>query len=216
MKTLSVKLMALVMMMFVAQSMYANDEKFIEVMKKNIDALYQAKDEASLQTAINAFERIASVEKTRWEPLYYSGYGNVMLALHVQDGAKKDALLDLALASVNKAKEILPNDSELAALEGFVYMIRVTVDPPSRGPQYGGLSMQMFGKANALNPENPRALALMAQMQFGTAQFFNQPTTDACNTLNQALQKFETFKSDNPLAPQWGKGWAESLRENCK
>lgn len=215
MKTLSVTLMTLTVMLFVVQMTYANDEKFIEVMKKNIDALYQANDDASFQTAINAFERIAAVEKTRWEPLYYAAYGNVMLSLRMQDGSKKDALLDLALASVNKAKAILPNDSELAALEGFVYMIRVTVDPASRGPQYGGLSMQLFGKANALNPENPRALALMAQMQFGTAQFFNQPTTDACNTLNQALQKFETFKSDNPLAPQWGKAWAESLKAQC-
>jgi hypothetical protein len=215
MKNLSLKLFTLVMLMF-AQIAHANDEKFIEVMKKNIDALYQAKDAPALQSAVNAFERIASVEKTRWEPLYYSAYGNVMLSLRERDAAKKDALLDLAMASVTKAKEILPNDSEITALEGFVYMIRVTVDPPSRGPQYGGLSMQLFGKANALNPENPRALALLAQMQFGTAQFFNQPTTDACNTLTQALQKFETFKSDNPIAPQWGRAWAESMKENCK
>jgi len=215
MKNLSVKLFTLVMLMF-AQIAHANDEKFIEVMKKNIDALYQAKDAPALQSAVNAFERIASVEKTRWEPLYYSAYGNVMLSLREQDAAKKDALLDLAMASVTKANEILPNDSEITALEGFVYMIRVTVDPPSRGPQYGGLSIQLFGKANALNPEYPRALALLAQMQFGTAQFFNQPTTDACNTLTQALQKFETFKSDNPIAPQWGRAWAESMKENCK
>jgi hypothetical protein len=67
-----------------------------------------------------------------------------------------------------------------------------------------------------LNPENPRALALMAQMQYGTAQFFGSPTTEACTTLSLALQKFDTFKSDNPLAPQWGRGMAEGLKEQCK
>jgi hypothetical protein len=210
------KILALVMMMIFAGAAHANDEKYIETMKKNIDALYNAKDIASLQSVVNTLERIASVEKTKWEPLYYSAYGNVMTAFYEQDGAKKDAYLDLALASLTKAKEILPNDSEITALEGFVHMIRVTVDPGSRGPQYAGLSMQLFGKASALNPENPRALTLMAQMQYGTAQFFGSPTTDACVTLDQALAKFDTFKSDNPLAPQWGRHMAMGLKEHCK
>ena len=84
-------------------------------------------------------------------------------------------------------------------------MMRVTVDPATRGPQYSGLAMQTFGKASAINPENPRALALMAQMQYGTAKFFGSPTTEACSTLNAALEKFDSYKSENPLSPQWGR-----------
>lgn len=200
----------------VVNTTLANDEKYHELMKKNIDALYHAKDVAELQSAVNTMERVAAVEKTKWEPLYYSAYGNVMIAFREQDPVKKDAHLDLALASINKAKEILPDDSEITALEGFIHMIRVTVDPASRGPQYAGLSMQLFGKAVALDGNNPRALALMAQMQYGTAQFFGSPTTDACATLQQALEKFETFTSENPLAPQWGKPMALDLKEKCK
>jgi hypothetical protein len=78
------------------------------------------------------------------------------------------------------------------------------------------LSAKIFEKAISLNPENPRALAMMAQMQFGTAQFFGSPTTDACNTNVKALEKFGTFKSDNPLAPVWGKSMAEGMVEKCK
>jgi hypothetical protein len=215
MKTSIRNILIFTMVMFV-QAVFANDGEYIENMKKNIEDLYNAKDIPELQAAVNAFERIGSVEKTKWEPLYYSAYGNVMMAFREQDGAKKDTYLDLALASLTKAKELLPNDSEITAMEGFVHMIRVTVDPPSRGAQYAGLSMQLFGKASALNPENPRALVLMAQMQHGTAQFFGQSTAEACTTLNQALEKFETYKSDNPLAPQWGKPMASALKEQCK
>jgi tetratricopeptide (TPR) repeat protein len=184
-------------------------------MQKNIQALYQATEIPDLQQAVNSLERIASVEKTKWEPYYYASFGYVMIANREQDAAKKDGYLDQAMVSLNQAKAILSNDSEIIALEGFVYMIRVTVDPATRGPQYAGQAMQAFGKASALNPENPRALTLTAQMQYGTAQFFGSPTTEACVTLNAALEKFNTFKSDNPLAPQWGKGMAEGLKKQC-
>jgi hypothetical protein len=76
--------------------------------------------------------------------------------------------------------------------------------------------MQRFGKALSLDPNNPRALALMAQMQFGTAQFLSSPTTEACATNEAALQKFGSFKSDNPLAPKWGRGMAEELMSKCR
>jgi hypothetical protein len=139
-----------------------------------------------------------------------------MMATREKDGAKKDRYLDLAMEAIEKAKTVKADESEIFALEGFAYMIRVSVDPGARGPQFAGLSMQTYGKAIGLNPENPRALALMAQMQYGTAQFFKSPTTEACGTLNQALEKFETFKSENPLAPQWGKSMAEKMKEQCK
>ena len=95
-------------------------------------------------------------------------------------------------------------------------MIRLTVDPATRGPKYSGMAMQSFGKALGLNPENPRALVFMAQMQYGTAEFFKSPTTEACATLTKSLEKFASFKTDNPVAPQWGEGLAEEWKEKCK
>ena len=195
---------------------FASDNKYAETMQKNINTVYTAQTIEELQAVTNTFERIASAEKTKWEPYYYASFGYVMMATREKDGAKKDAYLDLAFTAVNKAKEIAPNESEVIALEGFNYMIRLTVDPGSRGPQYSGLSMQTYGKALALNPENPRALVFMAQMQFGTAQFFGSSTAEACATLAKSLEKFSTFKSDNPLAPVWGQGVAEGMKEQCK
>jgi tetratricopeptide (TPR) repeat protein len=139
-----------------------------------------------------------------------------MIALRTSDAVTKDKHLDLALETLKKAAAINPAESEIVALEGFVHMIRVTIDPASRGQQYSGLAMQTFGKAIGMNPENPRALALLAQMQYGTAQFFGSPTTEACGTLNKALEKFETYKSTNPLAPVWGKPMAEGMKAQCK
>lgn len=195
---------------------FASDGKYIEAMTKNIELVYKAQTIEELQNIVNTFDRIANAEKTKWEPFYYSAFGNVMMANLEKDAARKDGYLDLALAANEKAKAIDANESEIIAMEGFINMIRLTVDPATRGQQYSMLSMQAFSKAVGLNPENPRALSLMAQMQFGTAKFFGTPPTEACSTTAKAIEKFATYKSDNPLAPRWGRQMTEELSKNCK
>ncbi|MDH4091373.1 MAG: hypothetical protein OEV74_20270 [Cyclobacteriaceae bacterium] len=202
-------------LLLVAHSLLATDIQYIEAMQKNIHVVYTAQSMAELQEAVNALQRIGAAEKNKWEPHYYASFGYIMMASREQDGAKKDSYLDQAMAGIEKAKTINGNDSEVVALEGFVQMMRITVDPGTRGPQYSGLAMQTFGKASAMNPDNPRALVLKAQMQFGTSKFFGSPATDACETLDLAVTKFEASASTNPLAPQWGREMATALQHEC-
>src|SRR5690606_38840866 len=154
--------------------------------------------------------------KEKWEPLYYIAYGNLMMANLEKDGAKKDAFLDVAVDYVSKAKALRPKESELLALEGFISMMRVTVDPQARGPVHAPAALQAFGKALELNPSNPRALALMAQMEFGTAQSFNSSTDAACATNEKAVQAFKDAKPESELAPVWGIKMTEALAGQCK
>jgi hypothetical protein len=216
MKTLtSISIIVTAVLLFATKVVFANDSKYDEVMQKNIQAVYTATDVVEIQNIVNTFERIGDSEKTKWEPYYYAAYGYIMMANREQEPAKKDSYLDSALKGIEKAKAIQPAESEVVALEGFVHMIRVSIDPASRGQQYSGMAMQNFGKAVAMNPENPRALALLAQMQFGMAQFFGSPTTEACDTNSKAIEKFNTGLSVNPLAPRWGKGMTEALKTKC-
>jgi len=194
----------------------AAGDKFVDNMLKNIDLVYRAGTAQELQSAVNVFERIAAAEQNRWEPYYYSAFGNIMLAIRERDTNRKDAYLDLAQEAIAKANQLNPQTSELAALEGFVYMIRVTIDPASRGQQYSAKAYESYGKALELNPENPRALALMAQMDFGTAQFFHAPTKAACAANQKAITLFSSIVSDNPLGPSWGESMANELRNRCE
>jgi len=193
----------------------ANDQ-YVEAMQKNIQMVYDGRSAEEIQNAVNTFERIGNAEKDKWEPFYYASFGYIMMATREQEPARKDVMLDKASEILKKAAGIQPNESEIVALEGFIYMMKVTVDPAIRGQQYSGLAMQAFGKALGMNPENPRAMALMAQMEFGTAQFFKSSTTNACSKANLAIEKFENFKSDNALAPRWGKEMSLSLLKNCE
>lgn len=217
MKTIMFTYRLLVLLtLIVPATVLAADDKYTETMQKNINIVYTASAPADLQNAVNTLERIGAAEKSKWEPFYYASFGYVMMANKEADGAKKDTYLDQAAAALAKAQTLRPNDSEIVAMEGFIQMIRINVDPASRGQQYSGLATQNFRKAISLNPENPRALALLSQMQFGMAAFFGSPTTEACATNNQALEKFEAFKPTDALAPRWGKGMAESMKEKCK
>src|ERR1700690_2184886 len=131
---------------------FATEGKFVEVMQKNIQALYSAENNADLQNTVNTLERIGNAEKNRWEPFYYVSFGYILMANKESDVTKKDSYLDLAKAALGKSKELKKDDSENLALEGFIYMIRVTVDPATRGPQYVGLAMQAYQKALSFNP----------------------------------------------------------------
>lgn len=195
---------------------FADDTKYVEAMKKNIDALYHSASIEDYRKAVNTFERIGAAEKSKWEPYYYASFGYIMMANLETDATKKDSYLDQSLNALGKAKEITGNESEIVALEGFTHMIRITVDPASRGQQYSSMAFQSFSKAVELNPENPRALALLAQMQFGMAQFFGSPTDEACGTVAKALEKFDTFTSENPLAPTWGRSMTDGLETKCQ
>ncbi len=210
------KTVALFLVLFIPISVFANDAKYKEQMAKHIQIVYNSQTIEELQPAVNALDRIASAEKTKWEPYYFSAFGSLMMATRSTEAAKKDGYLDAAMSAIENGKKINPNESELIALEGFVYMMRVTVDPATRGQQYSSLAFQTYNKALNMNPENPRALALLAQMQFGTAQFFGASTEEPCATAKKALEKFDTYRSENSLAPVWGKSITQGLLKNCK
>ena len=211
------KTMAIILLFAGLSNLYMpQNDNYVEAMTRNIKTVYTSQSLTELQQAVNAFDRIAATEKGKWEPYYYAGFGYIMMANIEKLGEKKDQYLDQAAASVKKAKAIEADNSEVIALEGFVHMIRLTVDPAGRGQQYSGLALEEFRKALSLDPENPRALALLAQVQFGTAQFLGYSTDEACASNAAALKRFANSTSGAPLAPQWGKEMAELLKGNCK
>lgn len=210
------KQIILIALCLIALTSPAHDKKYEEAMTRQIQIVYTSEKTEELQAAVNSLDRISQAEKDKWEPLYYAAFGYVMLANQETGASKKDAHLDQALKRLDQASLLSKDNSEITALEGFVHMIRVTIDPNTRGQQYSGLSMQAFGKALQQNPGNPRAMALMAQMQYGMAQFFNSPTTEACGLAQKALAQFNSGKTEGVLSPAWGKGMTEDMLKRCQ
>ncbi len=201
-----------------AASLVLANGQFEKAMAKNIPAVFSSSDVESLQSVINQLYRIGEAEGNRWEPYYYAAFGYVRMSAMFETPEDKDKYLDLAMKAIEKGEEINPNDSELEALRGYVNMIKLAVDPASRGMMYSGLAFTSFNKAIALNPDNPRAHYLLGRMQHGTAQFMGGGSEDACGSLFKAKvlfsQQDQTVRS---IAPSWGKNSTdEAIKEICE
>ncbi|GMQ25441.1 hypothetical protein Aoki45_21230 [Algoriphagus sp. oki45] len=194
-----------------AQNSYEN------AMKTQIQAMQQIRTLEESQAVSNAFLRIAEVKKEEWLPLYYAAYVQTNAAFRFE--VNKDQYLDQAMGLAKKAGGLSPNNSEITALEGFILMGKVSVDPANRGQSLSPQVMQLYGKAIALNRENPRATTLMAQMEFGMAQFFGSGPEKACGLARVGLELFakeEAQVDENYLMPTWGKNQAEQVASQCQ
>lgn len=191
-------------------------DKYAKRMEGNLKELYAAQTIEELQTVANKFDRISSVEKAEWLPGYYGSLAYVWMATREEDLAQKDKWLDQAQTLIDNAKTVNDTHSEIAALQGFIYMIALTVDPASRGQVYGPKASAEFGKAVGIDPQNPRALFFKGQMEFGTAQFFKMDTTPACDTMAKSLELFNKFTPETAIHPNWGENFTKRTVENCQ
>jgi tetratricopeptide (TPR) repeat protein len=209
------------LMMFVATFANATNEAYEKAMLKEIQALGEAGPVAELQKSANAFARIADMNTGEWLPDYYAALAYANMGFRAQGGLEeKDGYYAQAKKHIEKADAVSPNNSEIVALQGFITMGELAADPNSRGQSLSGLAMQTFGKAINLNRQNPRAIFLMAQMEYGMAQFFGQGPEKACGLVNASLELFAKEAAEakeGNLNPSWGKGMAEEMKSNtCK
>jgi tetratricopeptide (TPR) repeat protein len=189
------------------------NSQYEEVMQKSITNLFEADTLPEYQKVVNQFDRIAANTPDVWEPSYYAAYGLIMMANKSEK--EKDPYLDQALEHIESGLRLVPKESELVALKGFAHMIRVTVDPATRGPEFSQKAMKAFQEAVALNPGNPRAYLLMGQMEIGTARFFGSDIAPGCARVGRAVELFGEQAAQTTLAPSWGKGWAASVMKLC-
>lgn len=200
-------------------SIFAQENPYNKVMITEISKLDQADSLKKFQQSANAFSRISQLNPKEWQPYYYGALAYIYQGL---DGSssltKKDEALAKAAELIKKADAISPDNSEIITLEGFKVMAEVSADPASRGQSLSGTVMNNFGKALKIDPENPRAALLMAQMEFGMAKFFNSGTEKACDLVKKSQVSFagqneEVLKAS--LLPSWGKNLADKLSKFC-
>lgn len=169
------------------------------------------------QDLASKFERIADAEKAEWLPLYYQAHCHIIMSFMEQsDMVKKDEYLDVAEISMNKMIEMVPDESEVYALQAFMLIARLVVDPMTRGQKYSILSGQAAGTAISMNPGNPRAKYVNISNEMGTAQFFGSDISKYCVQAKELLENWDGFKPASPIHPVWGKELVEKIVESCK
>ena len=166
--------------------------------------------------ASDLFERIAAAEKNSWLPNYYVALVNTTTSFGTQDKTQVNALLTKAQNALDVEMIKDQNNAELYVMQAMIYTAWIVVDPMTNGMKYSGKTMEMYAKAEALSPENPRAVFGKADFQIQGAKWTGVDTKPLCQEVDKSIQLFATFKPETPFSPKWGLDRALEAQKNCK
>ncbi len=198
-------------------SSFAQSEKFVAAMKKNLaDMDSSFKNPADLLNVANNFERIANAEKTEWLPYYYAAFCQVNYGFMQQDKDKIDGIADKAAELITKADSLAPGNSEISCIKSMIASCHMMVNPMQRWQEYGGESSSNMQAAMTQDPTNPRPYFLKGQSLKYTPEQFGGGCKTAKPALQTALDKYATFKPASDIAPNWGKEYTQKLFDECK
>jgi hypothetical protein len=191
------------------QAQLPNQTKVLEsaVMQFN-----QANNPNSYKQLYLQFEQLYNVDKTNWLIPYYAGMTkSIMCLLKMGD---RDALANDALLWVARAKAIEVND-EIYCAESLAYTAKMSVNPALRWFTYEGKIKNTLSLAKKLNPSNPRAYVLEANIQQKLPFIFG----GGCKSAKPLIQKAELFISNqnraNSIEPSWGIQSLVKLKKAC-
>ncbi len=211
------KLLLIISGCFLMLSSFAQNEKFVTAMKKNLSEMDSAfKNPANLLSLANNFERIATAEKKEWLPYYYAAFCQVNYGFMEKDKSKVDAIADKATELINKADSLNPNNSEISCIKSMIASCHMMVNPMQRWQEYGAESNSNMEAAMAQDPTNPRPYFLKGQgLKYRPEQFGGGCKT-ALPVLQTALEKYASFKAASDIHPNWGKEISQQLVDACK
>lgn len=215
MKKMILNLTLLILAISFALPAKAENDAYTRAMQNAIEGYANVKNLEDYQQIANNFERIAQMEKEKWLPRYYTALTYVYMSFGKGlDKDQRDEYLAIAQEHADAAEERSENNVEIVILQGYIKMAKLSVSPALRGITMAPQATQLFEQARQMAPENPRAAVMLAQMKYGTAQFFNSSTEESCDLAQESLALYDK-ETERGIQPYWGKGLAESLLINC-
>ncbi|WP_396173760.1 hypothetical protein [Flavobacterium sp.] len=172
--------------------------------------------EGKAQEASALMERIAAAEKSNWLPNYYVALINTTEAFNPANKEKVPAMIIKAQDAIDNATLISPNNDEIMVVQAMLYTVILIQDPMTNGVKYTGLVMEQYGKALAINPNNPRAVFSKAEFEIGGAKYWGTDIKPMCAQIEKSIGLFANFKPETPFSPKWGLDRAQEALKACK
>lgn len=201
----------LVMLVTLAAS--AQDDKYIQVMKKNIAQLDSAKTIDELTSLAATFNRIGDAEKTKWLPYYYAALAQTWIGWNpaTTDKDANSAKINAFLARA----EAIEKNSETYAVANMSATQQMLVDPQNRWSTNGKDANEALQKGLAADPNNPRLYYLQGMSLFGTPVQFGGGKDKAKPLFEKSVTLYKSAQP-KPLYPTWGQDQAEKMLAQCQ
>ena len=203
----------LALALIVTMEASAQNDKYTQVMLKNITLLDSSKTVDDLQSVAGTFDRIGDAEKTKWLPYYYAALAQTWVGWRpeVKD---KDANATKIKVYLDKAEAIEKN-AELYSIENMMATQQMLMDPQSRWMSYGKTASTALQNGLQVDPNNPRLYYLQGMSLFGTPEQFGGGKAKAKPLFEKSVELYKTAQP-KPLDPKWGKDQAENMLAQCQ
>ncbi|TXD82783.1 hypothetical protein ESY86_12240 [Subsaximicrobium wynnwilliamsii] len=184
--------------------------------EKGMEQAFALWQDNKTDAAKNLFERISSAELDNWLPHYYIAQINSLESWDETDAQILKAKLDKAQEHLDLAMSMSKDNAELLVLQAQVLTNWVAFDGMTYGMKYSGKITELYQKAMALSPNNPRVVLGNAEWNMGSARYFGKDTKPYCKDVEKAIELFANFKPESEFAPNWGKAHAEAVFKSCE
>ena len=194
-------------------SIFAQNEKFQMALGQTLGQFATAKNADDYKNTANAFARIANAEPKEWLPQYYAAQCHLLAGYELTRSNMTEAqeLAKTALTEIQAAEKLAPMETELMVLKAFTYQLQLIENPMVNGQTYSPMIFEALGKAEAINPENPRIYMIRGEFTLNMPEFYGGGVAKATPDVKKAVEKFGTFKPASPVHPNWGKEHTDLL-----
>jgi hypothetical protein len=196
--------MLLTLMVLISATALSQNRRYTKAMTRAGDQLIAASTPVEHLDVADTYDKIAEKHKDQWLAPYYVAYALTIGSLEETDAGTSDSWLERATESMQKAKALNPEESEVIVLEAWILLAKMAVDPETRGPAYIEEFSWALEKAKGLNPENPRCYYLEGLLTLNMPDFMGGGPAAAKPIFQQADDKFKSFQHEDPLWPRWG------------
>lgn len=191
-------------------------EKYYAKMGETLAQYANCQTANDFKVLANKFKTISNVEADEWLPLYYESHCYVIMTfMSNEDAVEKDKYLLQAEANIEKMIEMVPDETEVYALQALLYMAKMVVDPAVRAQKLTPLIYQSVAKSLELDPDNPRAKYVKLSNEHGIAQFFGNDLSPYCEQANKIIADWDNYTTKSPIHPVWGKEMLLHIAKTC-
>ena len=172
--------------------------------------------EGKMTEASQLFERIATAEKENWLPAYYAATIEVLGSFGLKDEAILKGKLTKAQGFLDTAKSISENNPEIIITQALLNTAYIAFDGQKYGMTLSGKNNQLYAKALAIAPKNPRVVLGNAEWNMGAARFFGKSTKPYCNEIKKAIKLSKEEKNNVEFYPKFMIERAEQVLKQCE
>jgi hypothetical protein len=204
------KLVFMMAVSFLSTAVFSQSEKYTKAMEKLVPAIDTLWSGDALRDLSNSFERIADAEKTQWLPYYYAALARANAGYTQLTGTmggnadKTDPDAKKAEELLNKAEALSKDNSEIYVVKKMIAILFLVGDPMNRYMTYGPQASQALETAKKLNPNNPRVYLQEGLDKYTTPEQYGGNKEEGKKILEDAVKKYESFKPESSIHPNWG------------